>query len=132
MFLNCVKDTLNCWNHLLYAWEFLKIIIKTLRQSAGKMNRSFHNHLLFLWAFLFFKTKFVTQVFITEMPVKMWKSLYIFKWIHNEENILTIKNVKLSFEYVFIQCVRILESFTRKVCEIFLNKHRKTIECIKN
>ena len=34
-------------------------------------------------AFLFFKTKPMTQVFITDMQVKAWKSLYafIFVWI---------------------------------------------------
>ena len=29
------------------------------------------------------------------------------------------------------QCVRILELFTRKVCEMFVNKHRKTIKYVK-
>ena len=30
------------------------------------------------------------------------------------------------------QCVQILELFTREVCEMFVNKHSKTIEYIKN
>ena len=38
------------------------------------------------WAFLSFKTKSVTQVFITDIQAKIWKSLYAF----------------ISFEYVFI------------------------------
>ena len=35
------------------------------------------------WAFLSFKTKPVTQVFITDIQAKIWKSLYafIFVWI---------------------------------------------------
>ena len=43
------------------------------------MNKTFNN----FWAFLFFKTKPVTQVFITDIQAKIWKSLYafIFVWI---------------------------------------------------
>ena len=131
MFFNCVKDTLNYWSRL-EVQDFFKIIIKTLKQSAWKMHSSFHNHLLFFWAFLFFKTELVTQVFITDMQVKIWKSLYTFKWIHIEIIFLGSKMSNFNLNTYSLQYVRVLELYTRKVCEMLVNKHSKTIECIKN
>ena len=59
--------------------------------------------LLIFLSVLFFKSKLVTQVFITNMRVKnMCIKEYTLKRIHIEINILAIKTTKFSFEYVFI------------------------------
>ena len=68
------------------------------------------------------------------MHIKMntyWNE-YIFKWIHIEVN--TYWNEYI-FNLILIQMkisrVRILELYTCKVCEMFVNKHSETTEYIK-
>ena len=53
--------------------EFFKSYHKDINAICEKYENDFQ-----CWAFLSFKTKFVTQVFITDIQAKIWKSLYAF------------------------------------------------------
>ena len=80
MFLNCVKDTLNYWALLYIDLGFFKNYHKDIKTVCKEYEEDFWYFFYFLWALLSFKSKYVMQVFITDIQVKIWKS-FLFEYI---------------------------------------------------
>ena len=85
------------------------------------MNKILDNHLLCFWAILSFEINPVTQVFVTDMQVKIWKSFYAFKWIHIEINNLDqeCKIVVWNCRFKFLSCIPV--KFVSKTIEYIKN-----------
>ena len=93
MFLNCVKKYPKLLKSSI-GLEFFKNYHKDIKVMCEENEKDFQ-----CWAFLPFKAKPVTQVFITDIQPKIWKSFYGF--------ILVWMCIYFSL-YKFLSCVSVI------------------------